>query len=148
MHNFFLNQFEKYAYLRLPNMFSHYNRRKEEFSKGRIMAEYALAPPLRIEELKSELDDTDMVKRFYHYRPTSALVINQKLSYYSAPESKILFKIDATSNINGFCTFISVTIYDSIEQMRHEVLADYESHSRMDGIFHGRSIKDVQLDFL
>ena len=109
--------FKIYAPMRVPVIFDIKNLYDVEIREDEGILFYKLQKPIEFEELMNELEDQMEYILLYHHQPVEGIKFGQSCCSYSNPKYGHMFKINAATNLEGTRERVSVTIYDSLDDM-------------------------------
>ncbi|MGL5981052.1 MAG: hypothetical protein ACRCZY_09295 [Phocaeicola sp.] len=116
--------FKIYAPMMVPVIFDIKNLYDVEIREDEGILFYKLQKPIEFEELMNELEDQMEYILLYHHQPVEGIKFGQSCCSYSNPKYGHMFKINAETNLEGTCERVSVTIYDSLDDMYGELLKE------------------------
>ena len=117
-----------------------------------IYEDYALLPyvlprPVTIENLMDMFEDKMLLIMLYHIVPSDATDYGQACCAFSNPSSERMFKINARTNSQGMISDLIVSIYDSLECMSSDVLADLKLNEEHGHFVYRRDVAQIVNDF-
>ena len=108
---------------------------------------YVLPKEVSIEQLMDMLEDKMELIILYHIVPTEATDFGHACCAYSNPNTERMFKINARTNSNGMVSDLTVSIYDSLECMSTDVLADLQLNEGHGNFEYRRDVGEIVNDF-
>lgn len=105
----------------------------EEFDDVTTM-EYQLPRAMNVDDVMNIFED-DMDLTIIYCAKRSEENAPAHVSAVTKPVGMYMFKFNCASDVNGNVTSVSVVIYDSVENMADEVLADIRNLEENDFIF-------------
>lgn len=148
MFFFAIDHFECLAKKLFGDLFDPELRESETQLPSYLVSFYLIGRPRTMEEIHTLLRETGAVTRLYHWRPTQAVDAGQRSCYYSNPKDPIKFKLAFLTNERGLVDRAAVTIYDSREVMRVDLLHELELTASLGGELTATTKKDLSIDFI
>ena len=108
---------------------------------------YVLPKEVSIEQFMDMLEDKMELIILYHIVPTEATDFGHACCAYSNPNTERMFKINARTNSNGMVSDLTVSIYDSLECMSTDVLADLQLNEGHGNFEYRRDVGEIVNDF-
>ena len=140
-------KFQVMAPLLLPEVIDNALAEDVTIYEDYALLPYALPKPVTIESLMDMFEDKMELIMLYHIVPTEATDFGQACCAYSNPSSERMFKINARTNSEGVISDLIVSIYDSLECMSTDVLADVKLNENHGNFIYRRDVGEIVNDF-
>lgn len=114
-------KFESIAKLTMPEFFDTENVTETEVLDDWEKYMYHLGRPLSLNEVLDILEEQNDILILYHFIPSKAVLCARTCCGVSNPDMEYMIKITATTDDNGLCDTIHLTIFNSLEIMLGEI---------------------------
>ena len=108
---------------------------------------YALTVPMSLERALDLMELVPDMVLLYHYVPSAVTDFGQELCFYAYPDAGSLFKLNLVAGELGQVEDVTVTVYESLEQMSFDLLDDLQRHDQRGTYRERRSEMELMADF-
>src|SRR5574344_906768 len=143
-----IESFKIVAPMLVPEIFSTSNLKEVEIREDDALLSYAIINPMDFEEVLNTLEDQLEFILLYHHQAVSGIVFGQSCCAYSNPKYGHMVKVNASTNVNGMCDSIDVTIYDTLDFMCQELLEELRIKTNRGKFLYHKEECEVMSDFL
>ena len=144
----FLDDFMTFVPLRFPGLLDAGTMEPPLVYDEYILLTFPVSGNHTLEEVMNMLEDDMEMILLYHHIPSYATEFGHSTCAYSNPSFGQMFKMNARTNDKGMVTFITATVYDSLEQMYGDLCLDLDVHSKGGTFKYKKEKEDILLDFM
>ena len=126
----FLDDFLSFVPLQLPQLIDVTTMEEPKFYGDYVLLTFPLRDQYDLEEVMDMFEDDMELITLYHHIPMLTEQFGHCTCAYSNPSFGQMFKMNARTNDKGMVTFITATVYDSLEQMYGDLCLDLDVHSK------------------
>lgn len=140
-----IDRFMAAAPILLPDIVNPEYLFESEYSDDQAVLSFQLPYRLTLEDTMNMFEEQMAINILYHSIPSENTDFGRCCCAYSNPLFEHMFKINAAVGTDGLVSLVAFTLYESLECMGVELLADYDSHNTVEnkGFFQNR-IKVLQ----
>jgi hypothetical protein len=135
------------APLMVPDVFDMRNLHDVEIHEDEGILMYQLANPVEFESILNYLEDQMEFILLYYHQAVENMKFGLSCCAYSNPKYGHMFKVNASTNVNGLCEHVYVTIYDSLDDMEGEILNELRKKRTIGRYLYEKSESSVMSDF-
>ncbi len=110
--------------LTMPELFDTTDVKEEEILPCWEKYTYFIKKALPLEQVMEIIDEQYNLLFLYHYEPSNFILCGHKCCYVSTPEADHMVKISVSTDENGLCDRVHLTIYHSIEIMIDDIMKE------------------------
>lgn len=142
-----VEQFKMLASLQMPDILNPVRMIASELEDDYALLTYRLPQPMLIDDLIDEMEDQMELILLYHMVPSKETMFGHCCCSYSNPRFEHMFKFNSSTDEQGLCNTIDVTVYDSLEYMCEELRSELKRISSRGNMLYDRTDSRVLLDF-
>lgn len=142
-----IESFKVVAPLLVPEMFSVNNLQEIDIREEEAVITYNVRIPISYEEILNQLEDQMEFILLYSHQASSCTEFGKSCCAYSNPQYGHMFKINVSTNANGMCDTVYVSIYDSLDYMCHELVNELRLKSKHGSFLYNKEDTEVLSDF-
>jgi gamma-glutamylcyclotransferase (GGCT)/AIG2-like uncharacterized protein YtfP len=144
-----IDKFITHGHTLINLIFDRKNFVESEIDGDTAVLTYVFPKPLNIYDLLDELDDNMEMVIAYHVVPTHATVHGEQCCAYSDPTIEFIYKVNGITDDSGMCDTIYVTLYDSLDELGFDVLAEMQEQMKNNNeVVFTRPLREVVRDFM
>lgn len=144
----FWDDFLSFVPLQLPQLLDVTTMEEPKFYGDYVLLTFPLRDPYELEEVMDMFEDDMELITLYHHIPMLSEKFGHCTCAYSNPSFGQMFKMNARTDDKGMVTFITATVYDSLEQMYGDLCLDLDVHSKGGTFKYKKEKEDILLDFM
>lgn len=142
-----VEQFKMLATLQMPALVNPSLLADSEVEEDYVLLTYRLPEPMPIDELIDEMEDQMELVLLYHMVPSRDTLFGHRCCSYSNPRFEHMFKLNSSTDDQGLCHELHVTVYASLEYMCEELRSELKRVASRGHMLFDRTESRLLMDF-
>lgn len=124
-----ISRFKTIVSLLLPELIQNGYADKPTIYEEYAILSYDVQDPVPLDDVMDMLEDNAGLAILYQHVPSDATLFGHSVCAFPNPSLGLMYKLNAATDDSGCVDRVTVTVFDSLEQMHSELMSDLMLHS-------------------
>ena len=142
-----VEDFEQTLPSRFPGLLDKASVTNTSVAEDTVTLTYALKAKYGIDDVMDIFEDQMEFSVLYDFEVSRDVLFGRQCCAYADTKFDSIVKVNATTNQHGLVDQLTITLYESVEVMVNDLIADLRRHSSYGCLRFAKSIKDLLIEF-